>query len=68
VAGQFPSSTVGSRFRATSSAVTPHLIQNTRETGIRLTQAILAQFGLEVLDQVLDQVLEDWHDPVFNRR
>jgi hypothetical protein len=51
------------RLVAMASAVTPHLMQNTLDTGIRLTQAILNQFGLEIPDQIL----EDWQDKVFSR-
>ena len=51
------------RLDAMASAVTPHLMQNTLETGIRLTQLIISQFGLEIPDQIL----KDWQDEVFNR-
>jgi hypothetical protein len=51
------------RLTTMASATTAHLMQNTTDTGIRLTQNLLYQFGLEVPDQVLD----DWQSQAFNR-
>lgn len=52
------------RLPATASATTAELLQNSVDLGIRLTQLLLAQFGLDLPDQVLF----DWQDQVFNRR
>jgi hypothetical protein len=52
------------RLTASDVVDSPGLLADPRATGVRLTQRVLKQFGLEVPDQVL----MDWQDQIFDRK